>query len=304
MITTLDQLHEHVSSQKPLYKRRKWIKETKVFVLLFIAIYALHTVVVNYEVIAMSLVSDDIDTELITQVYEKSAEQESKQNKVIQHTVAASPQQTQQSQEKLGELRQQLLMHQPVASSDFQASYKLESSLRQRLNDYSIKFNRLPPSNRLVIPKIWVDVPINDIEVDKPINQLTRKDFDSALYKWVVKYPSTPWPSNNINNHPLIFGHTSFEPWKNNLWWSIFGQLPKLQHDDIIQSVWNGTLYTYKVIEKRVIHPSQINSMYMEYTNGNYISLVGCYPIGTTKDRLVVVAELVENAVFAKETLQ
>ena len=41
----------------------------------------------------------------------------------------------------------------------------------------------------------------------------------------------------------------------------------------------------------------------MEYTDGNFISMVGCYPIGTTRERIAVIAELVQEEVFVDESI-
>jgi sortase (surface protein transpeptidase) len=50
------------------------------------------------------------------------------------------------------------------------------------------------------------------------------------------------------------------------------------------------------VVDKFVVLPKQVNAQYMSYQNagGSYITLMGCYPLGTDKKRIMVVAKLVE----------
>jgi LPXTG-site transpeptidase (sortase) family protein len=110
----------------------------------------------------------------------------------------------------------------------------------------------------------------------------------------VVKYPTTPDPWTDGNT--LIFGHTSQEFWKKNTYGTIFKGIPKLEKWDTVKIIWNGNLYEYQVVDKFIVTPKQVNAQYMSYQNAgdSYVTLMGCYPLGTDKNRIMVVAKLVK----------
>jgi LPXTG-site transpeptidase (sortase) family protein len=61
----------------------------------------------------------------------------------------------------------------------------------------------------------------------------------------------------------------------------------------VVQVVWEGVLYEYKVIGTEIVTPKQVNATYMKYNDAGkeYITLMGCYPIGRTDKRMMVFAE-------------
>jgi len=75
-----------------------------------------------------------------------------------------------------------------------------------------------------------------------------------------------------------------------------FAHIAELKQGDMIQVVRNGTLYEYRVIDVQVKYPQHVNETYMQYENldKSYLTLMGCYPIGTDKQRILVIGELVE----------
>jgi sortase (surface protein transpeptidase) len=46
-----------------------------------------------------------------------------------------------------------------------------------------------------------------------------------------------------------------------------------------MQVVQNGKLYEYEVIDRAIVSPNKVNEEYLKYTKGNYLTLLGCYPI-------------------------
>lgn len=167
-----------------------------------------------------------------------------------------------------------------------------ESLLRAKLKNYPFNFNTLPPVNKIVITTLGLDVPIIEPKSMTAEDFITA-NFDEELNNGVVKYPTTPDPGASGNS--LIFGHTSQEFWKHNVYGTIFKWIPKLVNGDTIKIIREGNLFEYKVVDKFVVVPSQVNAQYMSYQNagGSYITLMGCYPLGTDKKRIMVVAKLV-----------
>lgn len=165
--------------------------------------------------------------------------------------------------------------------------------LKSKLSDYNFSFNTLPPVNKLVIPSIALDVTIVDSRF-KDVVDFTNGNFDLELQSWVVKYPTTPNPWEDGNS--LIFGHTSQERWKKNIYWTVFKDIPRLTTWSRIQVIWNGNMYEYEVIGKIVVYPKQVNQEYLKYqtAGGKFLTLMWCYPLWTDKKRMMVFSKLVE----------
>jgi LPXTG-site transpeptidase (sortase) family protein len=91
----------------------------------------------------------------------------------------------------------------------------------------------------------------------------------------------------------LIFGHTSQERWKHNPYGMAFAHIAQIEIWDVIQIVWKWQLYEYEVVDIQVKYPQHVNETYMQYANlpKNYVTLMWCYPIGTAKQRMLIVAE-------------
>jgi len=167
-----------------------------------------------------------------------------------------------------------------------------EETLQSHLMDYNFSFNTTPPVNRIIVPSLWLDVPIVVNESMEPVD-FAKANFDKELEEWIVKYPTTPAPGEEGNT--LLFGHTSYVVWKTNPYGTIFKDLAKLRDSTLIQILREGKLYEYKVIDLFVISPKQVNAQYMTYQNagGSYVTLMWCYPLGTDNKRIMVVAKLI-----------
>ncbi len=163
---------------------------------------------------------------------------------------------------------------------------KVESNLEN--TTYPFSYSLIPPGNRIFIPAIWVDAPIVDISTASEA-KLKHGDFNQELYSGVVKYPSTPEPGSKWNT--LIFGHTSFYRWKNNPYGEIFAKMFDLKKWDEIKIAWKWQLYTYEIIDTIVTTPSKVDEHYMQYTDGEYLTLMGCYPVWSDSRRWLIIAK-------------
>lgn len=151
----------------------------------------------------------------------------------------------------------------------------------------------LPPSDRVIIPRINVNTPLLQSSFNKHIDEITTADFDKDLFNGVVQYPTTPSAGAGWNT--LIFGHTSYESWKNNPYATIFSQLPRLQNGDIMQIIQNGKLYEYEIVGRSIVSPQKVNEEYLKYTDGDYLTLLGCYPIWSDKQRILIIGKLKQS---------
>jgi len=169
-----------------------------------------------------------------------------------------------------------------------------ELFLSEQLKNYDFKFNTLPPTNRLIVPKFSVNDPIV-ISQYTNMDEFIYKNYNEELKKWVVKYPTTPSPGQAGNT--LIFWHTSEERWKYNPYGMAFANIANIQMWDLVQVVREWKLYEYRILDIQVKDPEDVDAAYQKYSNKskNYITLMWCYPIGTSKQRILVIGEQISQ---------
>lgn len=138
----------------------------------------------------------------------------------------------------------------------------------------------------LAIPKIGAYAPI--ITNVDPGDQTV---YESALKQGVAHASGTSLPGESGNS--FVFAHSSTS-------WGVarsantqFYLLGKLQPGDEIYAVVQGEVLTYRVTDKQIVNPDQIEYL-GQFTPEKRLTLMTCYPIGTSLQRLLVFAELVE----------
>lgn len=151
----------------------------------------------------------------------------------------------------------------------------------------------MPYENRLVIPKIWKNVPLVDVDSRRgnlDFNNLENL-FMKELEKWVLRYPWTAKPGENGN--VFMFWHSSNYAWENWNYNDVFALLDNLEFWDEIIIYYNQKKYTYVVNEKKVVKPGNVKILDRD-PNKKEVSLMTCRPIGTSINRLIAFAELKE----------
>ncbi|MDO5480379.1 MAG: class E sortase [Candidatus Saccharibacteria bacterium] len=145
---------------------------------------------------------------------------------------------------------------------------------------------------RLIIPKLNIDVPIN---FDIPLS-----DVMSAMNHGVAHYRisgASAYPGE-IGNF-IITGHSAGDVYSSNPYKYIFSGLERLEDGDLIYVNYNSVRYTYKVVSKQVIEPTNVSALVVQ-TDKPLITLVTCTPLGTSRYRLLVTGEQIspsyENA--------
>ena len=136
---------------------------------------------------------------------------------------------------------------------------------------------------RLIIPKLNIDVPIN---FDIPIS-----DVMSAMNHGVAHYRiagASAFPGE-IGNF-VITGHSAGDVYSSNPYKYIFSGLERLEDGDLIYVNYKSVRYTYRVIRKEVVEPSNVAAL-VENTDKPLITLVTCTPLGTSRYRLLVTGE-------------
>jgi len=150
-----------------------------------------------------------------------------------------------------------------------------------------------PYENRIVIPKIWKNIPLIDIKnrnIDwqKELNNIFMKELE----KWVIRYPGSAIPGKDWTT--FIFWHSSNFPWIKWDYNDVFALLDKVVYDDEIMVYYWQKKYVYKIREKKVITPGDV-SILERNKKKSEITLMTCRPIWTTINRLIVIWELVEK---------
>lgn len=110
------------------------------------------------------------------------------------------------------------------------------------------------------------------------------------LSKSLIHYPGTSMPGEL--GSPVVFGHSILRQFYNpKNYMAIFSTIMTLRAGDAIIAEVDGVRYTYRVIDKIEVKPTDIQILQQKY-NGRYIKLVTCVPEGTYLRRGVVIGEL------------
>ena len=181
------------------------------------------------------------------------------------------------------------IINQNEKSSEYSLKKLINISNKNELN---IDIEITPYENRIIIPKIWKNIPLIDIE-NKKIDWYSELDeiFMKELEKWVIRYPwsAKPWKDWST----FIFGHSSNFPWMEWDYNDVFSLLDKVEYDDIVILYYGQKKYKYKIREKKVISPGDV-SILKRNKDISELTLMTCWPIWTTLNRLIVTWELID----------
>ncbi len=132
----------------------------------------------------------------------------------------------------------------------------------------------IPKENRLVIPQIDLNAEV--------YNGL----YASTLSKGIWHRPKTSTPDQGGNTVLVAHRFTYHSP-------AIFYNLDKMKKDDTFVLYWGGKEYDYKVKEIRIVQPTDV--YIEEQTAEPILTLYTCTPLWTSKERLVVISDLVKE---------
>jgi LPXTG-site transpeptidase (sortase) family protein len=137
----------------------------------------------------------------------------------------------------------------------------------------------------VIIPKIEVNAPV--------IEDVSMADYDeymAALKDGVAHAQGTSLPGESGNM--FLFAHSSLNFWELGPYATVFNLLNKLEKEDLVFVVKDGETYMYKVESMKVVAGWDTTPFYEEYDEPT-LTLVTCYPPGTTVNRYVVTATYV-----------
>jgi sortase A len=150
--------------------------------------------------------------------------------------------------------------------------------------------NIAPYEDRIIIPKIGKNIPLVNVEHhDADSSNEWHKIFMKELENGIIKYPGSADPGESGNS--FIFGHSSNYPWAKGNYNDVFALLNELDAGDEIIVFFKQKKFVYVVKEKIIVKPGHVSSLAGD-ENMKRMTLMTCWPLGTTLNRLLVVTEL------------
>lgn len=163
-----------------------------------------------------------------------------------------------------------------LPSRDFFASLRLNST---KVKEETIGSNQKPISYQLIIPSLSIDV-----SIVPEVPGTDEQKYLEALRGGVAHYAGTALPGA-IGN-AFIFGHSSYT--ESQAYSEIFKNLNQLTTNDQIYIHKQDIVLKYRVIESKIVAADDL--AILAQGNDEKLTLMTCWPIGTAKERMVVIA--------------
>ena len=141
------------------------------------------------------------------------------------------------------------------------------------------------PQFSILIPKIGANS-----RVISNVNPANESEYLAALQKGVAQAKGTAFPGEG--GHIYLFAHSTDYVWNVNTYNAVFYLLYKLDINDEIDLFYKGQRYTYRVVDKTIVDPSQVEYLTRK-TDYELLTLQTCWPPGTSLKRLLVFARRV-----------
>lgn len=139
----------------------------------------------------------------------------------------------------------------------------------------------------IVIPKIGANA-----RVIADVDWENSAEYQRALTQGVAHARGTSYPGAAGN--VFLFAHSGVDFYEANRYNAVFYLIGKLRQGDEIYLFHNREKFVYKVVETKIVASDQV-----EYLTGDEstktLTLMTCWPAGTTFKRLIVIAEQVSD---------
>ena len=122
--------------------------------------------------------------------------------------------------------------------------------------------------------------------------------FDQSEYLKILKQnlvaqsKESDKPGSGNGKMTYVFAHSSTSELEDIRSNAVFYLLGELEIGDLINLKYHGQEYKYKVYEKKVVSPKQLEYLNYHDENKEVLILQTCWPIGTDWNRLLIFAEL------------
>lgn len=156
------------------------------------------------------------------------------------------------------------------------------------LKSTPVKMKPVNEDFSIIIEKIGVNSPIvRDVSV------VDEKAYKEALKTGVAHAISSDYPTTAPSN-VYLFAHASLNFWDLGKYATVFNLLRKLDLKDRINIFYQGDRYVYEVVNKEIVQGWNTNSITRAVIEP-ILTLQTCDPPGTTINRFVVTAKLIEK---------
>ena len=149
-------------------------------------------------------------------------------------------------------------------------------------NEKPLEVNPVNPEFSIIIPKINVNV-----KVIKNVDAFDSKIYQPALTQGVAHAKNTSTPDQVGNT--FIFAHSAGNWYQANQFNAVFYLLNKLETGDEIIVFYQSQKYNYIVKETKKVKGNESSYM-LNSSNQKQLTLMTCWPPGTTLNRLIVIA--------------
>ncbi len=146
-------------------------------------------------------------------------------------------------------------------------------------------------TNKLIIPKLNIDVPVH-FGISNDTHTVNKAMEEGVAHFMVPGAAAFPGQVGNT----VITGHSAGDIYSSNQYKFIFSGLERLAEGDLIYIDYNKVRYTYRMTGSKTVEPSDVDSL--RYTGDKAIlTLITCWPLGTSRYRLLIFAEQINPAV-------
>lgn len=119
---------------------------------------------------------------------------------------------------------------------------------------------------------------------------LLEQQMQVGLNHGAVAYPHSASPGTN--GSLIVAGHSSPPDDKSaaSAFGALFAKLPDIEIGEEIEVSVGGEIVRYKVEAKEVVSP-KATSILQQQSDESILKLITCYPVGTTRDRMIITAK-------------
>ena len=139
----------------------------------------------------------------------------------------------------------------------------------------------------LVVPKVGINA-----SIIPAVNPADPGKYTEALKRGVAHASTSYFPDEDGTVY--LFSHSTNYDWFVKDLNAVFYLLKNLSEGDLMVVFYKGKQYTYRLREKRVVKPTAISYLIPQKGTKTLI-LQTCWPPGSTAERLLLFADLVEE---------
>lgn len=139
----------------------------------------------------------------------------------------------------------------------------------------------------LIVPKIGINA-----AVIPSVNPAKPGEYLAALEKGIAHASTSFFPDEEGTVY--LFSHSTNYDWFVRDLNAVFYLLKNLSEGDLMVVFYKGQRYTYRMTEKRVVGPNEVSYL-VPQTGSKKLILQTCWPPGSTAERLLLFADLVEE---------